>query len=445
MTVRTHPGHAGVARRARALTGDDSDYDELFELIGDRRFVLLGEGTHGTHEFYRERARITRRLIEEKGFHAVAVEADWPEAYRVNRFVLDRSNDVDAAAALGDFERFPAWMWRNHDFIDFVTWLRGHNDAVGDPSLKVRLYGLDLYSLHSSMDAVVAYLESVDPEAAAQARLRYACFDHVGREGSDYGRSVTLDPMASCEREVVAQLVDLRRRSHAILSRDGIVAGDEYFFAEQNARLVNNAERYYRAMYRGRVLSWNLRDRHMAETLDRLAHHLDAQLGRSKVVVWEHNSHVGDARATEMGQFGELNVGQLVRSGWEDDCVLVGFTTADGWVTAASEWGGVAERKQLRPPLLGSYERYFSECEPFDFVLMLGPASRDPLFGPLLERAIGVVYRPETERLSHYFQARMAAQFDAVVHITGTTAVEPLDASSVWGAEDVAETFPSGL
>jgi len=445
MTSPTHHRHASGVDRARALSGGSRDYDELFEFIGDRRFVLLGEGTHGTHEFYRERARITRRLIEEKGFHAVAVEADWPDAYRVNRFVLDRSDDIDAAAALCDFERFPAWMWRNHDFMDFVGWLRGHNDAVANASQKVRLYGLDLYSLRSSMDAVVTYLEAVDPEAAAQARLRYACFDHVGREGTDYGRSVTIDPMASCEREVVAQLVDLRRRSQAILSRDGLVAGDEYFFAEQNARLVNNAERYYRAMYRGRVPSWNLRDRHMAETLDRLAHHLDAQLGRSKLVVWEHNSHVGDARATEMGQFGELNVGQLVRSGWEDDCVLVGFTTAEGWVTAASDWGGVAERKRVRPPMPGSYEQYFSECQLDDFVLMLGPTSRDPLFGPLLERAIGVIYRPETERLSHYFQARIAMQFDAVVHLTRTTAVEPLDPNSVWDAGELAETFPSGL
>ena len=285
MTTSTWHAPVRTISGARALSGEPEDYDELLERVGDRRFVLLGEGSHGTHEFYRERARITKRLIEEKGFSAVAVEADWPDAYRANRFVLGMSGDPDATASLGDFQRFPSWMWRNVDVVAFVAWLREHNDMREDASSKVRFYGLDLYSLRASMHAVVAYLDAVDPEAAAQARRRYACFDHVGCGGPEYGRAVTLDPMSSCENAVVAELLELRNRSAAILARDGLLAGDEYFCAEQNARLVHDAERYYRAMYQGRVSSWNLRDRHMAETLGALAGHLDAQVGRSKVVV----------------------------------------------------------------------------------------------------------------------------------------------------------------
>ncbi len=445
MTSVLPTSSASVVDAARPVVGDEHDYDELLELVGDRRFVLLGEGSHGTHEFYAERARITRRLIEERGFTAVAVEADWPDAYRINRFVCGQSDDADSAAALGDFERFPSWMWRNADVVEFVTWLRAHNDDVPDRNRRVRFYGLDLYSLRASMSAVVAYLDAVDPEAALHARRHYSCFDHVGGEGQEYGRAVALDPMSSCENDVIAELMDLRHRSGAILSRDGWISEDEYFYAEQNARLVHDAERYYRAMYHGRVSSWNLRDRHMAETLDGLAHHLDAQVGRAKVVVWEHNSHVGDARATEMGRFGELNVGQLVRASNDDDCVLVGFTTSHGWVTAASEWGGDAERKRVRPAVAGSYEAYFSQFPHEDFALRLGPGSPDPLHGPLLERAIGVIYRPETERVSHYFQARLATQFDFVVHLDRTTADEPLERTALWLAGEPADTFPSGL
>jgi erythromycin esterase-like protein len=429
---------------ARPLTGGSDDYDALLERIGDRRFVLLGEGSHGTHEFYRERARITRRLIEEMGFHAVALEADWPDAYRVNRYVLGRSSDRDATASLADFRRFPSWMWRNLDVVDFVAWLRARNDEH-EPARKARVYGLDLYSLRASTEAVVAYLDANDPVAAATARHRYACFDQVGREGPDYGRAVTLHAMASCEREVVDALLELRQRSAELLSRDGQLADDEYFFAEQNARVVHGAERYYRAMYYGRVPSWNLRDRHMAETLEHLTRHLDAQVGRAKIVVWAHNSHVGDARATEMERFGELNVGQLVREGWDDECVLVGFTTSHGYVTAAAAWGAPAERKRVRQAMAGSYEEYFHESGPGAFYLPVDRTSPDPLHGPLLERAIGVVYRPDAERVSHYFQARLAEQFDAVIHLDRTSALEPLERTAAWDRMEPAETFPSGL
>jgi erythromycin esterase-like protein len=298
-----------IEEHCHAITGEREDYEALLDLVGDRRFVLVGEASHGTHDFYRERARITRRLIDERGFSAVAVEADWPDAYRVNRYVMGLSGIADAYAALSDFRRFPAWMWRNHDVLAFVEWLRARNDAHVHPATKARFYGLDLYSLRASMEAVVDYLDRVDPQEASRARQRYSCFDHVGGEGQAYGYALAFSGAIPCENEVVAQLIELRRRAAAYLRRDGWIADDEFFFAEQNARLVRDAEEYYQQMYRAEVSSWNLRDRHMAGTLDALIDHLDRQLPRAKVVVWEHNSHVGDARATEMGARGELNVG----------------------------------------------------------------------------------------------------------------------------------------
>lgn len=432
-----------IAGHSIELTGAGTDYDHLLELVGDRRFVLLGEASHGTHDFYRERARITQRLIDEKGFNAVAVEADWPDAYRVNRYVLGYPRDGDATAALGDFRRFPSWMWRNADVVRFVEWLRARNDAH-HPTTKAHFYGLDLYSLRASMAAVVSYLDGVDPHAAAAARSRYSCFDHVGGEGPEYGHAVALDIAVPCEDEVVAELVDLRRRAGDLLRRDGRAAEDDFFYAEQNARLVLNAERYYRAMYRGRVSSWNLRDRHMAETLDALAEHLDRQLGRARVVVWEHNSHVGDARATELGASGELNVGQLVRSRWPDESLLVGFTTYSGQVTAASEWGGPAERKRVRDAIPGSYEALLHTVGS-RFFLPLQERTAPLLGAPRLERAIGVIYRPDTERQSHWFHADLSQQFDAVIHIDQTTAVEPIERSALWDVGEPPETYPTGL
>jgi erythromycin esterase-like protein/predicted phosphoribosyltransferase len=433
-----------VRKAARPLTGADRDYDPLIELIGESRFVLLGEASHGTHEFYRERARITQRLIEEKGFTAVAVEADWPDAYRVNRYVRGAGDDVDAEEALSDFRRFPRWMWRNTVVVDFVEWLRTHNDTVSPAARKAGFYGLDLYSLHASMKAVIQYLERVDPEAARRARARYGCFDHFGPDPQIYGFIATTDRSKSCRDEVVSQLVELRRRVTEYARRDGRIAEDELFYAEQNARLVKNAEEYYRSMFFEDVSSWTLRDSHMVETLDALVAHLNRQGRQVKVVVWAHNSHLGDARATEMGQRGELNVGQLVRQKYGREAVLIGFTTHHGTVTAASDWGGGAERKQVRPALPGSYETLFHSALAAPFLLTwqtneaLGNALRDSR----LERAIGVIYRPETERMSHYFQARLTEQFDAVLHFDETRAVEPLEYTAEWEAGELPETFP---
>ena len=435
-----------VTDHCHSVTGERQDYDALLDLVGARRFVLIGEASHGTHEFYRERARITQRLIDEAGFSAVAVEADWPDAYRVNRYVMGLSHDESADAALSDFRRFPAWMWRNDAVVAFVEWLRARNDAHRLPATKARFYGLDLYSLRASMEAVVAYLDRVDPDEATRARARYSCFDQVGGEGQAYGYGLAFSGAIPCENEVVTQLVELRRRAEAYLRRDGWIADDEFFFAEQNARLVRDAEEYYQQMYRAEVSSWNLRDRHMAGTLDALVEHLDAQLPRAKVVVWEHNSHVGDARATEMGARGELNVGQLARQRYGKECVLVGFTTFDGTVTAATDWGGPAERKRVRPAFVGSHEAFLHEAQVPRFWLDTAQlAVHDTLVVPRLERAIGVIYRPQTERRSHYFEAHLANQFDVVIHLDHTRALEPLERTSLWNAGEPPETFPSGI
>ncbi|PYS94243.1 MAG: erythromycin esterase [Acidobacteria bacterium] len=438
---------AAVREAAQPLEGTSVAYDPLMQLIGAARFCLLGEATHGTDEFYRERAEITKRLITEKGFSAVAVEADWPDAFRVNRYVRGLSDDKDANEALGGFKRFPTWMWRNTVVLDFVEWLRSYNDSLSASATKVGFYGLDLYSLYTSIEAVLGYLDRVDPEAAKRARYRYACFEHFGENTQAYGYATSFGMTEPCAREVVGQLVELRRRAADYASRDGRVAQDEFFFAEQNARLVKNAEEYYRAMFRGRVESWNLRDRHMAETLDALVAHLSAQGQEARVAVWEHNSHLGDARATYMADYGELNVGQLVRERYGREAVLVGFTTYTGTVTAASDWDEPAERKRVRAALPGSYEALFHNARLPKFLLILRDGGQvvSALRGPLLERAIGVIYLPQTERQSHYFDARLPEQFDAVIHFDETHALEPLERHARWETGEPPETFPSGV
>jgi erythromycin esterase-like protein len=434
-----------IRQAAQPLTGAPSDYDPLLEMIGEAPLVLMGEASHGTHEFYHERAQITKRLIREKGFTAVAVEADWPDAYRVNRFVRGQGEDAASLDALADFKRFPTWMWRNADVLDFVGWLRAHNDERPREA-RAGFYGLDLYSLSNSIEAVLGYLDQVDPEAARRARYRYGCFEDFGEDPQAYGYAASFNLGASCEDEVVRQLTELQRQANLYLRRDGHVAADAQFYAEQNARLVKNAEAYYRAMFRGQVESWNLRDRHMAETASTLLSHLDQPGRKAKLVIWAHNSHLGDARSTEMGQRGELNVGQLLRERYGREAVLVGFTTHTGTVTAASDWGEPAERKRVRPSLPESHERTLHEAGLPRFMLGLRdePELREPLNIPRLERAIGVIYRPETERMSHYFHAQLAQQFDAVLHFDTTRAVEPLERNAEWQPE-VPETYPTGL
>ena len=447
MTVLTDKRPAErLTRILHRLEDDRTGYDPLMVLVGNARLVLLGEATHGTREFYRTRAEITKRLILEKGFTAVAVEADWPDAYRVNRYVQGRSRDGTAREALSDFQRFPLWMWRNREVLAFIEWLREANDRQNSGRAKVGFYGLDLYSLHASIGAILGYLDKVDPDAARRARSRYGCFDHFGEDTQSYGYAAGLGLTKTCEDAVVSELRDLQRRAEDYLRRDGFVAEDEFFFAEQNARLVKNAEQYYRSMFQGRISSWNLRDRHMGETLDALLAYLTRHQADPRIVVWEHNSHLGDARATQMGERGELNVGQLVREHYGREARLIGFTTYRGTVTAASHWDGPAERKVVRPALPDSYEALFHETGVPRFLLNLTDSkAAEVLTEQRLERAIGVIYLPQSERVSHYFYARLPEQFDAVLHFDETEAVEPLDHPGRPKSEDAPETYPTGI
>jgi erythromycin esterase-like protein len=438
------PLSTSIVAAAHLLKGSAADYDPLLDLVGNARFVLLGEATHGSHEFYRERAEITKRLILEKGFNCVAVEADWPDAYRVNRYVLGKDDDPSAERALAGFKRFPTWMWRNTDVVDFIDWLRGYNDFLPSETPKTGFYGLDLYSLFSSTQEVMAYLEGVDPEAARRARARYACFDHFHEDSQRYGYATSIGLSPTCEEQVLAQLQELRSRAVEYKDQHGQLAEDEYFYAEQNARLVKNAERYYRTMFQGRISSWNLRDQHMEETLEALATHLSRPGRPAKIVVWEHNSHIGDARATEIGYKGELNMGQLARERYPRDTVLIGFTTYQGTVTAAADWDGPAQTRQLRRALPGSYEEVFHRTGLPRFMLPLADATVLPS-NAMLERAVGVIYAPETERQSHYFYAYLARQFDAVLHFDETTAVEPLERDTLWETGEAPETYPAGI
>jgi erythromycin esterase-like protein len=416
----------------------------LVDAIGNSTLVLIGEATHGTDEFYRTRAEITKTLIADHGFNLVAVEADWPDAYRVNRWVRGASEELGPEAALTDFTRFPRWMWRNTAVVDFIAWLRDHNAsrAVTD---RAGFYGLDLYSLHRSIEAVLTYLGKVDPPAADRARYRYGCFEIFGEDPQAYGYASSLGLSRDCEDEVTAQLIELRRQALEYASRDGRIAADEYFFVEQNARLIANAETYYRAMFAGRAESWNVRDRHMMETLEALLAHVRHTGGPARAIVWAHNSHLGDARATQMGAGGELNLGQLVRERYGKNAWLIGFTTHTGSVTAAKNWDEPAERRRVTPSMVGSYERLFHEAGIPRFLLLLRDTPvRDALWTERLERAIGVIYRPESERLSHYFRARLPEQFDAVLHIDETSALEPLER---WARDevDLPETYPTGI
>lgn len=437
-----------IRKSAYPLLGRGSDYDRLMEWIGESRFVLLGEASHGTHEFYRERARITKRLIHEKGFIAVAVEADWPDAYRINRYVQGMGEAGQNLASLAGFRRFPTWMWRNTDVLDFVGWLRRYNDSAQSGGPKVGFYGLDLYSLHASIEAVIKYLERVDPKTAWNARRRYGCFDHFGNDPRVYGYSANLGSFEqSCEKDVVDQLVELQYKAVEYVKHDGYVAEEEYFFAEQNARVAKNAEEYYRAMFRGGDDSWNLRDSHMTQTVHRLLEFLKFRAGVPKIVIWGHNSHIGDARATAMSRRGEHNVGQLLRESYADDTRLIGFTTYSGTVTAASDWDAPTERKRVRPALSNSYEALFHAVGIPNFVLNLREESEATavLKEPRLERAIGVIYLPRSERISHYFQARLTEQFDTVLHLDESHAVEPLEATGEWHEGELPETYPHAV
>ncbi|MFC5437641.1 erythromycin esterase family protein [Rhodanobacter umsongensis] len=418
-----------MRNEAIRLDGDEHDYDTLLDAIGERGLVLLGEATHGTQEFYRMRAELTLRLVVEKGFDAVAVEADWPDAYRLNLFVRGEGHDQAAPSAFDDFQRFPRWMWRNEEVLRFVERLRDIN-LTRQANDRVGFYGLDMYSMYRSANAVVDYLSTVDEEQAAIARKQYAALDHV-RDPQRYGYEAALGLRPDCREAVRQRLLDLWTLAPEYPAADGRNAMDAYFFAERNAQVVASAESYYRAMFGSRAASWNVRDEHMVQTLFALQGHLRALGSAGKVVVWAHNSHLGDARATEMSRGGEWNVGQLVRErAGAEAALLVGFTTYTGTVTAAYEWDGEAECRQVRAARADSYEGLFHRSRLDRFYLPMQGEAALLLREPLLERAIGVLYRPDTEYESHYFMASIAAQFDAVFHLDETAAVEPLDTAA---------------
>ncbi len=418
---------------------EDADVEGILARAGAARVVLLGEATHGTSEFYRMRARITRALIEREGFRIVAVEADWPDAAHVNAWVR---GEAPPASPARPFERFPTWMWRNREVLDFAAWLRDRNDGLPEGE-RAGFYGLDLYSLFGSIGVVLDYLDDVDPEAAAVARFRYGCLTPWQADPAIYGQAVAAGRYRECEDDVAANLVSLLRKRLDYESRSG---AKSYFDAATNARLAANAEQYYRAMYQGGTSTWNLRDSHMFETLESLLrfHGSDA-----RAVVWEHNSHVGDARATEMGARGEHNVGQLARARFGDDAYLVGFGTHAGAVAAAHDWGGPMHVMKVVPSLEGSYERLCHEADPARFTLPLraahaAPGIRRALEPERLERAIGVIYRPASERWSHYFSASLPRQFDEYIWFDRSAAVTPTAPTS--GRDDrVPDTFPFGV
>ncbi len=418
---------AAVREAAHPITGESGDYDALMERIGDARFVLLGEASHGTHEFYRERIRITQRLIEEKGFTAVAVEGDWPDVWQAHQYIRGRGEAGSAVEALATFTDFPVWMWRNSDIVGLVEWLREYNEALPAGSAPVGFYGLDLYSFLESADEVVAYLERVDPAAAQRARERYDCFEPYRDEPESYGAGVPSYAQNSCEAEALAQWEEMEQRASDTQGMSG-EEREELFSALQNARIVRNAEGFYRAMHDWGASTWNLRDEHMAESLEALASYFAVDGEPARVVVWAHNSHVGDARATQMGRAGEWNIGQLTRERYPDETVLVGFTTYSGTVMAASSWGEAGEVHEVNPSLPESYGALFHDMGVDNFMLLMheDDALSRSLAESRLERAIGVIYRPGSERQSHYFEAELSEQFDAVIHLDETRAVEPL-------------------
>ncbi|MGH8517022.1 MAG: erythromycin esterase family protein, partial [Panacagrimonas sp.] len=428
-----------IARAAEPLPDlDDREFAAAFDRYADRRVVLLGESSHGTSEFYRARAAITRRLVERHGFTIIAVEADWPDAASIDRYVRQRRPGPAPERRQRAFERFPTWMWRNEEVAAFVEWLRERNASVPESSRRAGFFGLDLYNMRGSIAAVIEYLEGIDPEAARIARERYGCLTPWQKDPATYGRAVLSERYRSCEEAVAAQCRSLLQKQLAYARSDG----DDFLDAAQNARLVASAERYYRVMYYGGAESWNLRDTHMFQTLEHL---LDAGGPSAKAVVWAHNSHIGDARFTEMGTMrNELNIGQLCRENFAEDAALIGFGTSAGTVAAATDWNGALEFMRVRPALKDSIEALCHEAGLPRFLLDLSP-KRDPalrrrLLDPRPERFIGVIYRPDTERLSHYADVSLPQQFDAFVWFDQTKAVTPLGDEPA--RADVPETWP---
>lgn len=425
-----------------------TDYSQLLKAIGDAEIVMIGEASHGTHDFYAHRAEISKQLIEQKGFNFIVTEADWPDAYRVNRFVRSgrRNNDQTAEESLSDFKRFPLWMWRNTVVRDFIEWLRNYNDQFEDQKNKCGYYGMDLYSFWTSMDEVVKYLEKVSPKDAEKTKKRYANFDRFQGNEQAYGYASAIG-RKSYEKEVVSILTDLQRKGPEYMSsHGGFINGEELFYATENARLVKNAEEYYRLTYVPGTRTWNLRDSHMVECVLHLREHLAKEGKTPKGIIWAHNSHLGDARATESFRRGEWNVGQLLRERLGmDKTFIVGFNSFKGSVTAAHQWDSPAKFMKVRNGLWNSWEHFFhlasEQMSSKDYYLILRSLSKDvnvpsdlikALAARRIQRYIGVIYRPESEKASHYSWSDITQQYDALLYIDSTDAIEPLDPPAKW-------------
>ncbi|MDB4948095.1 MAG: erythromycin esterase [Gemmatimonadetes bacterium] len=425
-----------IGQAARPLASD-ADLDPLLERIAGARVVLLGEASHGTSEFYTWRHRISARLVAEHGFGFIAVEGDWPDCYRLNRWVKGWADaEGGARQVLHAFERWPTWMWANEEVAALGEWMRGWNSDQA-PERRAGFYGLDVYSLFDSMSAVIGYLEDADPPAAARARRAYGCFDPYESDVQDYAMATMLVP-TTCEDEAVRMLVELQGLTGELADGDP----EAFFNAEQNALVARNAERYYRAMVRGGSASWNVRDTHMVETLERL---LDHHGPDAKAIVWEHNTHVGDARATDMARVGMVNVGQLARQRWGDEAVIVGFSSYEGSVIAGAEWGAPMRRVPVPPAREGSWEALLHAAGSGDKLIFTDDLDEVPgALEPRGHRAIGVVYNPENERYGNYVPSVLPYRYDALLHIDRSRAVQPLHMEPHPDAEP-PETFPSGM
>jgi len=436
-----------IINNASLLTDGSIDYKLFDEQFNKASIVLLGEASHGTSEFYKIRAKISQKLITDYGFNAVAIEGDWPDVYQINRYVQGITPRNTLNKVFSHFKRFPLWMWRNQPMLDFVKWLKIHNDSSSQ-NQKVGVYGLDLYSIHSSIEEIIKFLNKEDPAAAIRARDRYKCLDTAIHDPGMYGFLAHMDLKGSCADAVTQQLIELNKKAASLfIQQDKGVEADEYFQIVQNAHLIKSAEAYYRNMFKEEVSTWNLRDKHMFDTLQNIQSYLSKKISKpAKIIIWAHNSHIGNAKATEMGKSGEFNIGQLVKESYGEKSFSIGFTTYSGTVRAASNWGDEGKIKCINPGLATSYEHLFHSTNLENFILALNNSELCTILRkPRLERAIGVIYKPETERMSHYFRATLPDQFDAVCHLDITTAIEPLLEKGSLEEEEVPDTFPSGL
>lgn len=408
---------------------DETSLDVILNKVGDTRLVLMGEATHGTMDFYQTRMALSKRLIAEKNFHAIAIEGEWTSAFFIHQFLQGQNGLKEPKEALRGFNRFPLWMWRNMPMIDFLQWLRQHNDNVKSPQKKIGFFGLDLYCLNASMEAVIQYLKKHDPASAEKAIHNYACFEQPMIDPQMYGYMVESRYQKACVNEVCNQFLEMQNIAINKIKKES--SPDEaLFYAVQNARLVKNAEHYYRALFEARAITWNIRDEHMMETVHNLLTFLESKHQEpAKIIIWAHNSHIGDARATEMSDRNEINLGQLVRERFHAASFHLGFSTHHGTVTASDDWDGETLCKTVNPGMAGSYEELFHKLKYKDFFLSLheNEALNKLLKISRLQRAIGVIYRPETELESHYFFTKLPYQFDGIIHLDETKAIEPLD------------------